>query len=93
MTKKEIIQQVSDNTGISKNGVKLVLEETLNVLTESFIRHESVYIRGFATFNIAQTKPKKARNIKAGKTIDIPARYTVKMRPTDNVKEAMNTEQ
>lgn len=92
MTKREIIEQVSDRSGITQQTVRIILEETLNVLTDTFTRHEDVFIRGFATFAVKQSQPKKGYDIKRGKGVDIPPRYTVKLKPTATLKQAMNPE-
>ena len=93
MTKKEIIDQISDRTGITRQAVEIIFNEGMSVLADAFANNESVFLRGFGTFEVVKRAAKKARNIAAGKTIEIPARSDVKFRLSKEVKERMNNEQ
>ena len=90
MTKKEIIDQISERTGITRKACEMIWNEGMSVINDAFVRNESVYLRGFGTFEVVKRAPKKARNIKAGKTIDVPARVGVRFRLGKDVKERMN---
>ena len=90
MTKKEIIEAVSDRTGIHRAAVANIIEQAMEVCAEAFQRNESIFLRGFGTFECVTRKAKKARDIRAGKTIDIPEQVNVRFKLSKNIKNLMN---
>lgn len=90
MTKKDIIDAVSDRTGLHQAAVSNVINMAMEVCAEAFQRKESIYLRGFGTFDCVTRKAKKARNIKKGTTIEIPEQYTVRFKVSKDIKEPMN---
>lgn len=88
MTKDELVSAVQDSLqetpcrNFGKEDIKTVIEHTLGVITASVAGGEEVTLRGFGTFKTKTRKPKKARNISAGTTIEIPARKVVTFKPS-----------
>lgn len=54
MTKQQIIEQITELTGIPRSEVRKSIEGLLEVLTQAFTNGQSVYLRGFGTFNVVQ---------------------------------------
>lgn len=67
-----------------------VVESMSDILSEAFVNGENVYLRGFGTFNVKTTKEKTARNISAGTTVVVPARRTVKLKISQQLKNRIN---
>ena len=80
MTKKELAQAVSLKTGCELN-LAMRMVEAYNYCMVQFLKNgQSVYLRGFATFEVVTTKPKKGRNITKGTSVDIPERKRIKFK-------------
>ena len=62
MTKQDIIDQVSEATGLTKVETETVMNGVMTAIIESLAKNERVELRGFGTFGVKHRKPKKARN-------------------------------
>lgn len=82
MTKKEIIDTVAANIGMTSKDVGVVVNEMLEVLKSSVKSGENVYLRGFGTFRITVRAAKTARDIHRNTAFPIPAQKTVKFIPS-----------
>ena len=63
MTKADIINQISSETGLSKKDVAVTVEAFMNVIKGSLLQKENVYLRGFGSFIVKHRAEKTARNI------------------------------
>ena len=73
MTKAEVVNEIAKKTGVEKAVVLSTVETFMEVVKESLINQEPVYLRGFGSFIIKQRAEKTARDIHKEKTIIIPA--------------------
>ncbi|MFO7789849.1 MAG: HU family DNA-binding protein [Bacteroidales bacterium] len=91
MTKADIVNEISKNTGIEKVVVQRTVEEFMNTVKNGMINGENVYLRGFGSFIIKQRAEKTARNISKNTTITIPAHKIPAFKPSksfvNDVKE------
>ena len=75
MTKAEIIKQLSEQTGVARKDVSIVVEAFMDCVKDSLVKDkENVYLRGFGTFALKHRAEKTARNISKNTTLTIPAR-------------------
>lgn len=81
MTKAEIIQNVADATGLGKRDIEAAFNGIFFQMYSSLKRGESIYIRGFGTFNVRERAAKTARNIAKNTTITLPPKAVVKFKP------------
>jgi len=72
MTKADIVNEVSKNTGIEKVVVQKAVEATMEAIKGSLAEGDNVYLRGFGSFIIKKRAQKTARNISKNTTIIIP---------------------
>jgi DNA-binding protein HU-beta len=74
MTKADIINKISEETGVAKKDVaatvEAFMEEIRNSLSEA---KENVYLRGFGSFIVKHRAQKTARNISKNTTLVIDA--------------------
>ena len=96
MRKADLVARIAEKTGVPKVDVLMTLEGFFKEVKESIANNENVYVRGFGSF-IAKKRAKKiGRNIKAGKSIVIPAHYIPAFKPAkifvDKVKESVKVE-
>ena len=62
MTKKEIVDKVSKQTGIDREDVYLLFESFIKTIQDSMVDGKNIYIRGFGSF-INKKKEKKLPEI------------------------------
>jgi len=75
MTKADIVNRISDKTGIEKADVQAVVENFMSEIKRSLEGGENVFLRGFGSFIIKKRAQKTGRNISKNTTIIIPAHY------------------
>ena len=73
MTKADIINEIVENTGITKKDVTAVIESFMEAIKDSLAEKENIYLRGFGSFILKRRAEKTARNISKNTTIIIPA--------------------
>ena len=81
MTKAEIVNEVSNKTGIDKQAVQNIVESFMTTVKGSLAKNENVYLRGFGSFVIKERAEKTARNISKNTTIIIPAHNIPSFKP------------
>ena len=78
MTKADIINGITESTGIAKKDVAVVVESFMEAIKSSLLDNkENVYLRGFGSFIVKHRAEKTARNISKNTTISIPAQTFV----------------
>lgn len=81
MRKADIVTAISEKTGLAKVDVLVALETFFNEVRETMGNGENVYIRGFGSYVIKRRAAKMGRNIKRGKTVQIPEHYIPAFKP------------
>ena len=81
MTKADIVNEISKNTGIEKITVQKTVESFMEVVKESLTKEKNVYLRGFGSFIIKKRAQKTARNISKNTTIIIPEHFIPAFKP------------
>lgn len=95
MTKAEIINEISQQTGIDKPEVSITLEAFFTVVKDTMAEGENIYVRGFGSFINKKRARKVARNISKEEEIIIDEHYIPSFKPSkkfialikDNVKK------
>ncbi len=72
MTKADIVNEISKNTGIEKITVQKTVEAFMESVKDSLVDGNNVYLRGFGSFIVKKRAEKTARNISKNTTIIIP---------------------
>jgi DNA-binding protein HU-beta len=95
MRKADLVNAISEKTGVAKVDVLVTLEELFKEIKSTMTKGENVYIRSFGSFVIKRRAKKVGRNIKKGKAIEIPEHYIPSFKPakvfTDEVKSQVHT--
>lgn len=88
VTKKKLIQIISQERGVHPNDVRNVIQSFLDAMTDSLSKGDRLEFRDFGVFEIVERKQKIGRNPKnAGVPIVIPARMAVKFTPGKKMKK------
>lgn len=81
MRKVDIVNAVSEKTGVSKVDVLVTVEALFKEIKETMESGENVYVRGFGSFIIKRRAAKVGRNIKKAKSIQIPEHFIPAFKP------------
>ncbi|MCQ2973375.1 MAG: integration host factor subunit beta [Bacteroidales bacterium] len=82
MTKADIVNEISKNTGIEKVTVQKAVEAFMDTIKDSLVEKKNVYLRGFGSFVIKTRAEKTARNISKNTTIIIPEHNIPAFKPS-----------
>ncbi|MCW3788471.1 HU family DNA-binding protein [Plebeiibacterium sediminum] len=82
MTKADIVNEISKNTGIEKVTVQKTIEAFMDTIKGSLVKGKNVYLRGFGSFIVKERAEKTARNISKNTTIIIPKHYIPAFKPS-----------
>jgi len=89
MNKGELINVISERTGIQKNTVTLIVSEVHDTITRSLKSGDSVKIAGFGTFHVTDRQARQGRNPRTGEVVEIPAKSVPKFRAGKTLKSAI----
>jgi DNA-binding protein HU-beta len=87
MRKSDLINNISDKTGIPKVDVLVTVETLIKEIKANISKGENIYIRGFGSFITKKRAAKIGRNIKKNVAVHIPEHYIPAFKPS---KEFVN---
>lgn len=88
VTKRDLVVQISDQTGLTQHQVFDVIQLFIDNTTAHLAQNESVVLRNFGTFEVLTRKSKIGRNPRQPeKPVRVPARAVVKFTPGKDLKE------
>ncbi len=74
MTKADLVKIISNETGIIRKDVAIVVDSFLQSVKDSMRDGNHIEIRGFGTFKLRHRKPRMGRNPKTNATVKVPER-------------------
>ncbi|HNV92389.1 MAG TPA: HU family DNA-binding protein [Candidatus Cloacimonas sp.] len=74
MTKADLVKIISENTGIIRKDVAVVVDAFLQAIKDSLIKGNHIEIRGFGTYKLKTRKPRVGRNPKTDEKVPVPER-------------------
>lgn len=93
MTKKKLINSISQEKEIHPNDVRHVIQAFLDKITDCLSQGERLEFREFGVFEVVERKQKIGRNPKnAAVPIIIPARLAVKFTPGKKMRQVVEKE-
>lgn len=85
MTKKDIINGISKDSGIDRNTVSLIIELFMKYIKLSLIeKKERIFLRGFGTFSLKKRRERTGRDILRNTKIIIPPHEVPNFKPSEN---------
>lgn len=90
MNKSELIQLVSQRTGLLKKQATMAVESALDIIQEKMSSGEKVMLVPFGTFEVKVRKPRLGRNPRTGTPVQIGTRKAVAFRPGKGLKKILN---
>jgi len=91
MNKAQLVEEVADQTGLTKNVSREAVNAIISAITDCLGREEKVTLAGFGTFQVRQRKERKGVNPQTGKKLEIPAKKVPKFRAGKNLRGAVSS--
>src|SRR6476661_8089623 len=91
MRKSDLINNISDKTGIPKVDVLVTVESLIKEIKENISKGENIYIRGFGSFIIKKRAAKIGRNIKKNVAVSIPEHFIPAFKPAKEFVQEIKT--
>ena len=90
LTKKELAQNLSDQTELSFADAKKFVDLFFDTIKEQLNSGKTVKLSGFGTFDIVQTKERVGSNPKTMEEFTIPSKRKVKFAVSPKAKKSIN---
>jgi nucleoid DNA-binding protein len=90
MTKKELVKEISTNTGFTQKDVMAVVDSAIDVITKT-VSSDEISITGFGKFFTTQRSERIMRNPSTGEQVTVPAKKSLKFRPAKAFKDSVNS--
>jgi DNA-binding protein HU-beta len=90
VNKNDLIQHLSDRTGLAKNDAAKAVEGVFDLITDALKSGDEVRLTGFGVFVVAQRAGGKGRNPQTGAEIEIKPSKTPRFRAGKQLKDALN---
>jgi nucleoid DNA-binding protein len=88
MTKRDLVIRIAEDTGLVQQDVYAVIQKSLDYITDSLAKGETVEFRNFGVFEVRERKPRIGRNPnRPDEVVTIPSRKVVKFKPGKVMKE------
>ena len=87
MTKKQIVQMISDTTGLTQLQTKEIVDLTFEAIVNTLLEEGRIELRNFGVFEVKQRKARKARNPRTGDKVDVPPKNVVTFKPGKEMEE------
>ena len=86
MTKAELVEQVSGQTGVSKHHAAVIVDGLLDAVCRALSEGKHLEIRGFGTFKVRERRARRARNPRSGTEVMVPAKLVPVFKPSKELK-------
>lgn len=81
MTKKDIVLEIAEETGIKQIDVKKVVQKTLDKVVEALAQGKKVELRNFGVFKVKSRKGRTGRNPRTGEVVPVPPKNVAIFKP------------
>src|SRR5437867_7147212 len=86
MTKADLVEEISAQTGVPKNHTALIVEGLLDACCRALSEGKHLEIRGFGTFKVRERRARRARNPRSGSEVLVPAKLVPVFKPSKELK-------
>lgn len=91
MTKADVINEISEKTGIERKDVQASVEAFFSVVKDNMESGNNIYVRGFGSFVNKKRARKIARNISKNTSIVIDEHFVPSFKPSKSFVERIKT--
>ena len=90
MTKRDLVVRISNETKLTQQDVMLVVQKTLDQISEAVSDGKTVELRNFGVFEVKVRKARIGRNPNSPQTdVKIPPRVIVKFKAGKEMREGV----
>lgn len=90
MTKADLVDRVSDGTGLTKIETEAVIEGLFTSILDYMKNGKGIEIRGFGTFKVKKKAARFARNPKSGEKVFVPEHFVPVFKFSKDFKALVN---
>ncbi|MBP9593266.1 MAG: HU family DNA-binding protein [Steroidobacteraceae bacterium] len=90
MNKNELVEVVSERTGLARSDAARAVEAVLGTITETLRKGDQVALSGFGTFVAKTRAARTGRNPRTGEPVAIPASRAPAFKAGKGLKDALN---
>lgn len=83
MNRREFWIKYSQKTGISQAKSKQICKSVFELLADSIVTEDRVYIAGLGTFKKKTIKAHRIKDVNSGEMIEIPEKEKIVFEPTE----------
>jgi DNA-binding protein HU-beta len=91
MNRGQLIAAVAADTGLSKKDSGRAVEAVFSAIEAALRQRDRVSLVGFGSFEVRERKPRRGRNPRTGRALQIKARRAPVFRPGKPLKAAVNS--
>jgi len=89
MTKADLVELISTQTGVSRNHTAIVVDQLLESVCNALSEGKHLEIRGFGTFKVRERRARRARNPRSGTEVLVPAKLVPVFKPSKELKASV----
>jgi len=86
VTKADLVEEISSQTGISRNHTGAIVDQLLEAIGLALTKGKHLEIRGFGTFKVRERRARRARNPRSGTEVLVPAKLVPVFKPSRELK-------
>jgi DNA-binding protein HU-beta/integration host factor subunit beta len=90
ITKKDLVEKISDKTGLTQVDTKIVVESLLEAVSKALQQGKNIEIRGFGRFKIKERRARSARNPRTNEHIEVQAGYKPVFEASKELRKRVN---
>ncbi len=90
MTKADIVDIISNSTGITKVETEAVVNGFLDTVIDAMKSGETIELRGFGSFKVVKRAQRVARNPKTNEEVIVPEQHVPVLKVSKEFKKAVN---
>lgn len=91
VTRADLTEAIYREIGLSRTESAQLVESVIDQVIDALLRGESVKLAGFGTFSLRDKSERMGRNPKTGKAVPITSRRVLSFKPSQVVRERVNT--
>ncbi len=87
MTKKEIVQSISQELGLPKSKTREIVQKTFDAIIDTLVSEGRIELRNFGIFEVKKRAARPGRNPRTGDQLIVPERFVVNFKPGKIMEE------
>ena len=89
MLTKDLITEISTQTGLTKRRVEELLNATTSIVLENLLQGKAVQLMNIGMLEVKEKSPRVIVHPRTGERTEVPAKKQLVLRPTATVKDVL----